>query len=83
MPSMKKYYEQSGKIYRFRQIVNRWKAGYRKRTGSDKYVPRPWEEDEDRLVLEHKISDRELSEKIQRSVSAIQTRRSKLKSGIV
>ena len=79
----KKFYEQKGRMERYREIRNNWKKGYRKRTGSDKYIPREWEQLEDRLVLEHKITDRELSELLNRSVTAIQVRRSRLKSGVV
>lgn len=43
------------------------------------YKGRPWSQDEERLVLEHKIPDSELSRKIKRSVGAIQTRRRVLK----
>lgn len=46
---------------------------------SFKYPRRPWSDEEDKLVVEHKITDRELSEQIERSVSAIQGRRAKLK----
>lgn len=44
------------------------------------YPSRPWSADEDALVLEHKITDSELSAKIGRSVKAIQLRRCRLKS---
>lgn len=44
------------------------------------YTGRPkWTPEEDKLVLEHSITDTELSNTIHRSVSAIQNRRSKLK----
>lgn len=43
-------------------------------TGRSKWTP-----EEDKLVLEHSITDTELSNTIHRSVSAIQNRRSKLK----
>lgn len=36
---------------------------------------------EDLMILEHNISDRELSKKIGRSVQAIQTRRWRIKNG--
>lgn len=38
-----------------------------------------WTEREDKLVLAHTIPDRELAEKIGRSVQAIQIRRSRIK----
>lgn len=43
------------------------------------YAPRPWTAKEEQLVLEHTIPDSELSPLIQRSVSAIQNKRHKLK----
>ena len=43
------------------------------------YKPHLWSNVEDAMVLEHSITDHELSEKIGRSVEAIQIRRSKLK----
>ena len=43
------------------------------------YEPHSWSAAEDAMVLEHSITDHELSEKIGRSVKAIQIRRSRLK----
>lgn len=40
-----------------------------------KYERRGWTKEEDALVLEHKITDSLLSDLIERSVGAIQTRR--------
>ena len=40
-----------------------------------KYPPRKWTANEDKLILEHNSSDRELSELLERSVGAIQYRR--------
>lgn len=45
------------------------------------YRSRPWTEKEDRLVLAHEISDRELSSLICRSMKAISNRRWRLKRG--
>lgn len=45
-----------------------------------KYMRRIWSDEEDKLVLEHSITDRELSQKIERSVEAIQVRRTRLKN---
>lgn len=44
------------------------------------YPPKPWTADEDVMVLEHKITDSDLSAKIERSVRAIQHRRNRLKN---
>ena len=79
MPQSKKFYEKKDNMERYHDVVRRWKKGYRKRTGSDRYIPREWSIQEDKLILEHKIPDRELSNQIQRSVTAIQVRRSRLK----
>ena len=57
------------------------KRRYRERTGSFIYEKRPWTTEEERLVLYSNLTDRELSEKIKRSVSAIQKKRSVLKKG--
>ena len=46
---------------------------------SNLYPPRAWTTEEDNLVLELKITDSELSAKIQRSVGAIQHRRNRLR----
>lgn len=43
------------------------------------YARRGWTEEENRIILEHKRADRELSEQLGRSVQAIQTRRCRLK----
>lgn len=43
------------------------------------YKPRPWTENEDKLVLAHDIPDRELSAKIHRSMKAISNRRWRLR----
>ena len=61
----------------------KWKRSYRKRTGSDRYGKREWSKEDEKLVLAHQMPDRELSKLLHRSVSAIQVRRSKLKSGSV
>ena len=59
-----------------RQQIARW----RQRGGSGQYPKRPWTDEEIKLVLAHKITDRELSRQIQRSVVAIQTKRFHLKN---
>ena len=59
----------------FREIDNRWKKGYRRRTGSGLYEPRRWSKEEIERVIKHEISDRELSKEIGRSVLAIQIKR--------
>lgn len=56
------------------------KAYYKRYYGKTAvYEPHSWSAAEDAMVLEHSIIDHELSEKIGRSVEAIQIRRSKLK----
>ena len=44
---------------------------------------RPWTKEEEKMILEHSITDRQLAQKLGRSVQAIQVRRSKLKAGTV
>lgn len=44
-----------------------------------KYNPSPWTSEQDKAVLEHNITDTELSNLIGHSVKAIQIRRSRLK----
>ena len=46
---------------------------------SANYIPSEWTAKEDALVIEHSISDRELSVLIHHSVQAIQVRRCRLK----
>lgn len=45
---------------------------------SGTYKSRGWSEDEEKAIIVSKVSDRELSEKLQRSVRAIQVRRSRI-----
>lgn len=67
---------------KYRDYRNRCKARYRAKTGSNVYEPREWTKEELRIVQAHEIPDRELSEKINRSVTAIQNARYRLKEGI-
>lgn len=39
----------------------------------------PWTQEEDRQVLEHSITDRELAAKLNRSIRAVHARRNRLK----
>lgn len=66
----------------FREVNKKYKRGYRNRTGSNKYERRSWSKIDDARVLSHSISDRELSKEIERSVTAIQHRRYRLRNGI-
>lgn len=54
---------------------------YEKGRAHARKTPSPYTEDEDHLVLEFEDTDRELGEKISRSVQSIQIRRARLKSG--
>ena len=76
----KDYYRKKGDYKQYLKIKRGWAHRWRERTGSFKYKKRKWTEYEDSLVLAHDCSDRELSEEICRSVQAIHTRRSKLKT---
>ena len=64
---------------KYRKVHNEQKTRYRNKTGAFKYVRKRWTAEELELIKKHEIPDRELSELICRSVSAIQTQRSKLK----
>ena len=57
----------------------RWKRGYAERTGCYCYPKRDWQDWEIALVMEHTIPDRELSSLLERSVIAIQGKRSRTK----
>lgn len=57
----------------------RYKQAYYKKTS--KYGRKKWTKEEDSLVMEHKISDRELSELIERSMMSITMRRYRLNGG--
>ena len=64
-------------LEKFRKTRNDQRRRYYKRT--QKYEARLWTKEEDMAVLDHTITDTELSKKIRRSVGTIQTRRYYLK----
>ena len=66
---------------KYRAYRNRWKARYRAKHGQGLYPPRPWTQEEKQMVMEHSIPDTELSPMIERSISAIQGMRHKIKYG--
>lgn len=72
----KKRYKDKDK---YREYAKRIKRNYREKTGAYLYEKRLWTNYEDELIMEHAMTDRELSVKIQRSVGAIQLRRWRLK----
>lgn len=74
MPNRKEKYKDMEK---FRKTRNSQRKGYYDKTA--KYAPSPWTLEQDKKVLEHSITDTELSEIIGHSVKAIQNRRLKLK----
>lgn len=59
---------------KWREIREKHKTRYRMRTGAFKWFSR-FTDNEVRMIMEHSIPDRELSEKIKHSVSAIQKKR--------
>jgi hypothetical protein len=77
MPQTKKYYKDMNKYY---ATQRKWKRNWRERTGSGLYEPRPWDHDEDEIILKHEKTDRELSVLLQRSAQSIQIRRWRLKA---
>ena len=70
-------------IHKFRKTRNCQKKKYYDKTVNaiNRYLP--WTEQEDRLVMQHNIPDRELSKKIQRSMNAILVRRNRLKNIVI
>lgn len=76
MPNTRKMYKDMNKYH---ATQRKYKTGYRERTGSGLYEPRPYDADEDEMILKHEIPDRELSVMLERSVLAIQIHRTRLK----
>ena len=74
MPNFIKNYRDKEKC---RKIRN--KQRQRNYAKTAKYLPKEWTEEDDALVLEHKMPDRELSKLIEHSVQSIQVHRSRLK----
>jgi len=74
MPNFLKQYKDKDKARRAR---NRQRKRNYDQTAI--YEPREWTASEDSLVLEHSMSDRELSKLIKRGTRAIQVRRCRLK----
>ena len=74
MPNRKKSYKDMEKFLKTR---NAQRSRYYDKTAV--YEPNPWTPYQDKLVLEHIITDSELSSLIGHSVSAIQQRRYRLK----
>lgn len=70
----KKYYKDQEKYRKYR---NNYKRRYYGKTAI--YEPHRYTEEEDALVLEHKMTDTDLSNLIGHSVASIQTRRGRLK----
>lgn len=75
MPNRKSNYTD---MDRYRRTRNEQRKRYYQKTAG-KYPMRGWTDEEDLMVINHEIADTRLSELIQRSVSAIQSRRCKLK----
>ena len=74
MPNRKKYYADMEK---FRKTRKAQRKKYYDKTAI--YKPSNWTLEQDKMVLEHTITDTELSAKIGHSVRAIQNRRHRLK----
>lgn len=76
MKRLKQYKDSDkAKAYRYRHR----KKNYEKGAGDPKVSGVCWTKQEEILALEHKMTDRELSKKIGRSVRAIQAKRYKMK----
>lgn len=67
---------------RFASTKREQRRRWRKRTGCYEYPRRRWTDEEIELLLDQSITDRELSEMICRSVSAIYTKRVKVRKEI-
>lgn len=78
--SLRKMREKYKDQDKFKAYVMRSKKNYRLRTGAFAYTPRPWNENETNLLFTFSGTDRELSKQIERSVSAIQKKRSQIKA---
>ena len=76
MPNRKECYKDLEKYKKTR--YNQRKRYYAKTAFRTKY--RYWTKEEEDAVIAHKISDTELSDKINRSVTAIQNKRRELKA---
>lgn len=75
MPLRKEKYKDMVKLQRTR---NAQRLRYYHKTQG--YKKRPWTERDEQMVLDHLFSDMELSVLLQRSVQAIQGKRSKLRA---
>lgn len=75
MPKCLKYYADSEKARAYRNRQR--KRNYDKCPGDPRVSKSPWTDDEVKLVLDHTMTDREISKKIGRSVTAIQMKRCK------
>lgn len=64
---------------RYRETKGKYYSRYYKATENARNSGKCWTAAEDKLVIEHSISDRELSKTIGRSMKAILVRRAKLK----
>ena len=67
-------------LEKYKRYKKEYQKRYRKKTNAGKYPKREWTFKEDMMVLEHSMTDRELAEKLQRSIGAIQSRRHNLKT---
>lgn len=73
----KKNYKNQEKL---RAYINRTKKKYRERTGSGQYQRREWTDEENEMVMNHSMTDRELGKLLERSVTAIQIQRVRIKA---
>ncbi|WP_418428041.1 hypothetical protein [Blautia hydrogenotrophica] len=64
-------------IDKWRKTVRNYNKRYYKQTA--KYAPRPWTENEIQMLFDETINDRELSEKIHRSMKSIVLKRHRVR----
>ena len=67
----------------YREILRLQHRRYRQRTGAYLYPSSRFTPEEDDLILKHRMPDRELAEKLKRSIESIQLRRHRLKKKMV
>lgn len=76
---MPNFIKKSKDPVRARQQWNEQKTRYYRKTANAINHGKAWTSDEDKIVAEHKFTDRQISDMIGRSMEAIQIRRSRLK----
>ena len=69
-------------LKKYRETCNRQQRKYYRETANAENRYKKWTKEEIKLILEHKISDREISKLIMRSMKSIVMKRTKIKKEI-